>query len=492
MKKFAILAGLMALALFVGVTGSAFRAGKAEAKPTDIIAFNPNVCILLASGLDWDANLLTADTNADGIADLAVDLTGDGVVNGADNAAYVCSPSIAGPIVHEGLTNPANLAALAAALGGDVDDAATYQDLVDASAAQLGQTSAAGQTLWVLTFVGNDQSLTLNADEGVWLSSGTSTSVCPFGDEDCDADVPAVIGDGVVVDMLIGNAITDSHRGDAEAVATAAGVDVTLDYTVVGVPDDITLTASKSTIQEDSGSACDVSKFTDEIKNPDVAGLIANVVDEDGTSLTGIWVDWTSKDTDAVDLSTDSIVSIAQGDVVAAFNLGCGDSVGSSKITAEVDADDSIDAETTITVVGAPASITLAAAPAAIMCDGTATSTVTATVKDSAGNPVVAGNQVRFDVVALGVVTPIVATTDAKGVATTTLTPLSGTAQGVTVIATVLETNDSVVYNTTIEGNIRVDCQALPTVAPPVPPVVVPAVTPNITGPNTGDGGYLP
>ena len=99
---------------------------------------------------------------------------------------------------------------------------------------------------------------------------------------------------------------------------------------------------------------------------------------------------------------------------------------------------------------------------------------------DSDGKPVVAGNKVRFEVVALGIATPIIATTDANGVAKSTITPLSGVTAGVTVLVEVVD-------NTDIEGNILVACSpAVPIVAPPT--VAPPTVTPPITG----DGGYLP
>src|SRR5450756_2102473 len=117
MKKFTILAGLMALALFIGVAGTSLRADKAEARPTDVISFSPGVCVFLASAVDWD------------VAVSPVDFNGDGDIGASDNATFVC---VTIPMVSGGLTNPANLAALADALGGDVDDPDTYAALVDA------------------------------------------------------------------------------------------------------------------------------------------------------------------------------------------------------------------------------------------------------------------------------------------------------------------------------------------------------------------------
>jgi hypothetical protein len=430
MKKFAILAGLMALALVIGVAGTTFRADKAEARPTDVIAFNPDVCAFLTAG-DTDCWFL----NLTGLGDVAHDLKGD------------------------------------------VDDPDTYKDLVDASAAQLGRNSieAAGmlpnlnsQSMWVVVFATNGDDVTLNADEGIWLSgtgAGTSTTT----------QTPNA--DNMVINLLYAGATAPLHLGDAIVTATQDGIDVEMDYTVVGDPDDFALTATKTTIQEYSGADCDLADAADEVGLPDVSLLIGKVVDKDGTELTGIWADWDSSDTDAVDLAEATTVSMVSDAGTAALDLACGDEVGESTITAEVSA--SIDDEIDITVVGAPASMTLAANPPSITCNGTNSAEVTATILDADGKPVVAGNKVRFEVLALGTANPIVAKTDANGVAKSTITPLSGVTAGVTVLV-------SVVDDPTIEGNILVACQ-------PAVPTVVPTVTPPVvTPPVTGDGGYLP
>jgi hypothetical protein len=455
MKKFTILAGLMALALFIGVAGTTFRADKAEARPTDVISFGPNVCVFLAAAADWDAGNTIAPA----------DMTGDGDIGAIDNAIWVCLDVAPGA----GLTNPDNLAALADALGGDAGDPDTYADLVDATAAQLGEDDTFGQDLWVLTFVTNDDPLHLDADEGIWVSSGTSQTDCPNADEDCNDD--GVKDDGVVVDRIEGGGVAD--LGDAIITATQAGIDVEMDYVVVGLPDDISIAATKTTLQEGAeDSACDLGDFTGSIAMAQVSGLLATVVDEDGTELTGINVDWESSDEDVLHFALvqaddeltgtgegdeiDLTTTIASGGVVAAPNLGCGVDPGDVTVTAYTDEDEDIDAEIDLTVVGAPASMTLAVNPPSITC-----------------------NAVRFEVVALGTASPIIAYTDANGVATSTITPLSGVTAGVTVLVMVVD-------DPTIEDNILVACQpAVPPVAPTVaPPPVIPPVT--------GDAGLLP
>ena len=167
--------------------------------PTAILSINPNICTSL-TGATWNH-----DSNK------------DTVINTAD-ASYACNR----------LNDPAMLADLASALGGDVDDPAIYADLSDAGHDQLNENTG---KLWVLVFVSNDEGVTLEADEGVWLSSGNSNTNCvAIADEDCDGD--GVRGDGVIVDLLLGNGVAD--LGPAEVLATQSGVDVILDYTVVG------------------------------------------------------------------------------------------------------------------------------------------------------------------------------------------------------------------------------------------------------------------
>jgi hypothetical protein len=82
-----------------------------------------------------------------------------------------------------------------------------------------------------------------------------------------------------------------------------------------------------------------------------------------------------------------------------------------------------------------PTDMVLSASPGSLVCDGTATSAVSANLTDDEGNPAVDGNVVHFQAKALGSVSPI-EPASAGGAATTTLTPLSGLAGGVSVGAT--------------------------------------------------------
>ncbi len=94
----------------------------------------------------------------------------------------------------------------------------------------------------------------------------------------------------------------------------------------------------------------------------------------------------------------------------------CGDTAGSATLSskipgAQIGESGTVTKTLDFTVTGVPANIALTADPAAIACDGTATSTVTAKVTDSAGNDVVDNTGVTFSVVALGTANPIQTTT---------------------------------------------------------------------------------
>jgi len=491
MKKFAILAGLMTLALVIGVAGTSLRSGTAQARPDDVVSFGADVC------LSTVINELVDNNDED----------------------YANAAGFAGKCF--GLYVPANLNAVAEVLDGadiaeatdgnldgNVDDPDTWSILVDRSAAQLGEDGvpgANGQTMWVLAMVSNDDPVNIDADEGLLWSTNfpavppagydsetdcTDVAGSWFGgvEEDCDSD-NATIGDGVVADLVFGDGVAD--LGDAQLAVEQAGVVVEIDYTVVGAPDEIAIAATKATIQEGADDEdCYLSEFTDKIALPQITGLMATVTDDDGTELTGIRVEWDTSDDDVAtlalwqgdganqfDLRT-TTYTIAKSGAVVAPNLGCGQDTGDVTFSAALYVDDDIDDEVDVTVIGAPDSLEPAANPMTITCNGTNSSEVSVTVKDSAGNPVVAGNKVRFEVVALGTANPIVAKTDENGVAKSTITPLTGVTAGVTVLI-------SVVDNTDVEANLLVACSpAVPVVVPVAPPVVKPPVT--------GDAGLLP
>jgi hypothetical protein len=115
---------------------------------------------------------------------------------------------------------------------------------------------------------------------------------------------------------------------------------------------------------------------------------------------------------------------------------------------------------------GAPASISLVAAPPAVPCNGRNSSIVTATVRDTDGNPVNDGTPVTFSVVAFGVADPIFTTTSG-GVVRSTITPLSSSFSSIKITVT----------SGTAASSIEIDCVAVITATPPSSPTPVPTDT---------------
>jgi hypothetical protein len=345
--------------------------------------------------------------------------------------------------------------------------------------------------LWILAFVTTEAPVTFLAEEGTLVPSDlprVDLWTCDTDAEDADCQGAGVAGDDVVVALLTGAGAAPAGA-TADLVVEQQGVEEVLEYTVVGVPDAIDVVALEDTVMEGTGGEdddddgltnceeLDLSDFSDEIADPTVGGLLATVTDEDDVELAGEWVDWESDDTDVATVSQGATLTIAVDDSVVAANFVCGIGPGTAEITGDIGVDDDT---VEITVVGEPAEMTVTVSPASITCNGTASSTVTATLVDADGNAVPAGIDVRFDVVALGIADPIVDQTDAEGVASSKITPLSGVSAGVVVAVTVPDFD--------LESSVRIDCTApAPTVAPPPPTVAPPTVIP----PPTGDGGYL-
>lgn len=414
-------------------------------------------------------------------AALAVAVIGFGGMNASTTyASPVTLWVINGNVASATATTPVTAAAFATALTTDDTTRAPYLSQLDdfdtATDGQIPITAAipfGGQTFIVMQ---TDGSVTANA-----TLDGKGLTCTPA----CDG-VTAATPDAV--DHIIVYTVTDTGThasGDTLTVDSVQGspqVSITSEeLMVVGQARDLTLAATKTTIQEGLASCA----TTDSISAPTRAGAVATYVDINGTPLVGYFTDWDASGSDMLVAApvTPSML-LSDGATVAAGNVICGVAAGSSTLTASNTVSGAIQGETTvtrtedITITGVPASIALTASPATIACDGSATSTVTAKVTDSAGNNVVDNTNVNFSVVALGTANPInVKSTD--GEASSTITPLSGSTAGVTVIVT---SGDA-------QASIRVDCSLpVPTVAPPV---ASPTPGTGIVGPDTGTGGYL-
>lgn len=467
MKNLGILA-LAAIAALVLGFGARLGTPEANASATDIQLIG---CELIAAGIDGD---LTDATVA-----------GDFAVCGNVDPT------------------PAELVNLDATYGDD-DGTLEPSDLEDRDALDDNQISedclAAGGsqcTLLAFVYVDDEAAVTLDPPAGlVTLEAGTIDAVCNTEADDADcADVTPNDGDGVVVFH-----VSNDTAGDDDVLTVEAdqeGDTVTADVNIQGTPDEVDLVVLKDVLQQETDSAS-FNDCTDDTDVTDSSPLsdesqtiaIATVTDNDGDELTRVSVDLASGDADILEIATGTpgeatgnTGQTVDGDTagIAQFAVLCADEdTGEVDVTATITIGTTEEESTvTITVVGEPDAIALTASPATIACDGTQTSTVSATVTDSEGNNVADGVNVNFAVVALGTANPInVATVD--GAASSTITPLSNASAGVTVIVTAGDAQSS----------IRVDCSI------PIPTQPSPVASPTrpggqIGGPDTGNGGYL-
>lgn len=472
MKNIGILAIASLVALVLGVSSFATPAAHADVDGSVAIG-----CEFLAGAIDGDIS----ETDVTSAGDFTEAC--NGISSTGDNPQSVA------------VETGGDAETLAETLG-DEDgtlEVADFED-VDLDANQIQEFPVTGivNSLYIFALVDDDSAVQFDADTGLAVSFGADET-CDTLAEDADCD-PTTLddGDGVVVATVTAAATADS--GDEfDVTIIQEGDDATSEtITVTGLPNEVALTLVESVVQE-SGTTALFGDCTDEdelnvtdseaLSNPNSTVGIAVVTDNDDVEMTRVSVTFESSDTDIADIGETTGVSVDGGTSgIAAFAVICGGTdLGDVEISATIGSGASEDISTAdLTVVGEPASVALAASPAIIACDGTSTSTVTATITDSEGNNVANGTDVNFSVVALGTASPI-NTDTADGVASSTITPLSGATAGVTVLVTAGDA----------QASIRVDC-ALP-IPPTVGtgPVATPTRTGTIGGPDTGSGGYI-
>jgi Invasin, domain 3 len=528
--KLALVVVVPALALLF--LGQSVRPPAAEAKPTTIITINWALCVSLDTTIDWNGNGHVDDGDSTvAFFDCHDSLNNQGSFDNMIGAlrnipdaplGHRQEAVLASPPTPEDFTAPGK-------------DANGFQlTPMDSDAGQLHQLDG---MMWFIAFVTNDDPVAFYADNGVFQNGKSSIACGPgapnadfdFTDPDCDKD-SSTKGDGVVTALLVAN---DSDRGPATVRVRQDHVEMEEPYTVVGEPSQIEFSAPKSTIQT-GAPLCelfsDTSSYLATLGAPEKTPVSSKVMDSDGTPVTGAMVVYDiisdnnkiarfalpTKDTQRQE-SVVPTLSTALG--VSSPDVLCGNTdTGTITVRASISSTANgvgLDpqarerhAELEVKVQGPPTNMVLSAASSSLVCDGTAASTVSATLTDAAGNPAVDGNVVRFDVKALGTVSPIEAKS-AGGVATTAVTPLTDIARGVTVNATLLrpqldegdaddtaadpveDADDSeVLVPSDVLNAFLVECS---TTAPQPAPGTAPSgsIGPNISPPSTGDGGYL-
>ncbi|MGD0116034.1 MAG: hypothetical protein ABSC13_08540 [Dehalococcoidia bacterium] len=465
--KIGLLMGISALALLL--FGVNTRPPAAHATVMTVLTITKTNCLTLTGNVDWNGNgFIDAD---DGSTSLSV-----------------CSH----------LDDPSNLATLTRVLGGDPSDPQPSDFAkIDLDAGQVHETD--GQ-VFVMAFVSDVAPVGFYATNGEFLASGRSNALCgPVGDPGYDfseLDCGGTGGTGVVVTEWVPNG---AERGPGTFTVRQQSLEATADYTIVGEADHISLKAYDTAIQVNAPLCAlfsDTPTFLESVTEPETSPLVATVTDSDGTPITGALVNWTVDDPDMARFFIPDPLRVAFTPSVDLQALGkgapemiCGGTkTGTVKITATLTTGADVlpsnlgldpganvgrSASITLPVQSEPEAMTLSAVPPSLVCDGTASSNVSANLTDDANNAVVNGNLVHFSVKALGSVNPVDARST-SGAATTALTPLSGAINGVLVDATWMR---HVVHGPTPTPNFT-----------PLPPTSTP-VTP---GPTVGPGTPTP
>ncbi len=486
MKNIGILAIASLVALVLGV--SSFATPTAHADVEGSVAIG---CEFLAGAIDGDITDEDVTSTADFLAACdGISSTGDNLQTGAT----VVPPE---PALVETLGEAETLADTLGDEDGELE-VADFED-VDLDGNQIRAFGNTGITtsLYIFAFVDDAGDVTFDAEAGL--------SVAPFADEvcgvgdgdtDCDAASAPATRDGVVVATVTAAAGADEEDELDVTIIQEGDDDTSETILVTGPGNEVNLTLVEDVVQASATSAV-FGDCTDEneldvtdsaaLSNPNSTVGIAVVTDNDDVVLTRVAVGFDTDDDDIADIGETTGVSVDGGTSgTAAFAVICGGTdLGEAEITASINIGGTNEDESTatVTVVGGPQTVALTVAPAIIACDGTQTSTVTATVTDSEGNNVADGTDVEFSVVALGTANPITVNT-VDGVASSTITPLSGATAGVTVVVTAGDDDDSA------QSSVRVDC-ALPIPPTPGGPVATPTRTGTIGGPDTGSGGYI-
>jgi hypothetical protein len=523
LKRVTVTAAILVIALFGAViAGSVERTDETSAAPEAPILINPDICTALLAGTAADDSTVqhyffscnnpllfggspvAASGNVfhGGVLVANILMIAAGSQRNGDDDNFVepgfpeCQTSTEEDDINELLCALDNR-------NGAIDGVFTIESTdfagIDLDGNQMSEVD--GQLLMVV-FVDDDAPVLLETTAGQFFGAGDNEFLCDTEAEDEDCDNDGVAGDGIVAYRI--DALDMANRGTNSAQATQNSITFPTDFLVTGESDSAEFFTLESSIQasglteDDCPLIANVPDAVEALGRADKTVILGRTLDDEGTQLTGAFMGWDVDDADKAIWAAPGTPTLDLGSFgFGAPNVLCGvDVAGTVELELELlngageadlfgvgfnTAGDNETIHLDFTVVGAPANMTLSAAPAELACDGIATSTVSATVTDVDGNPVVNGNEVTFSVQVLGTANPIVATTGEGGIATSVITPLAtGAPAGVPVVVTVDDLESSILVNCT--GAVG------PGTAPPPPPPGGGTPGTGISGPDTGSG----
>ncbi|MBF6601096.1 MAG: hypothetical protein IVW36_11360 [Dehalococcoidia bacterium] len=530
MKRVLVAATALVLALAGALSGSLFSAPSAQANPTNVITFNPTICLALAgataAGLNCQqARQGTALDYTTTFGDQNLTTTADGLGN------------------NNGVIEP-----------GDFTGVQTF------SGGQIHQSDGG---LIIVAFVASDAPVTVKTTAGVFVENNAATVTCnsaPLAatgngnDPDCGggpSNLPAPYGEDHLVAFSLACSLTSCPTlGKFYFTVEQDGIVFPVPFTVVGEPRTVKFFTLEQAVQAgvpvngalsaaSAALACpfsaSLSFVTKALGQAEKTVIVARAADISGTTITGAWFNWSidnngtptsatfppavggptffgpegimaqpttpTLDLGGFGLGAPNILCVPQGAAPGKVTVRA--TLGKTVQGLAVDPGSDPGAvnlaygDVSFNVVGQPANLALTASPASIACDGTATATVSAAITDAAGTPALSGTEVHFSSPIVATANPLDTTTNDKGLATSVISPLAGTKSGVPVTVSVYAGG---VLQPNLTQQILVQCSGA---APPPGggPAGAPGGTPpggspagvstgprGITGPNTGTG----
>jgi hypothetical protein len=447
----------------------------AQAVPVQTMAFNQNFCVIAAiafaglGAIDAVLGICSVMDTQDGMQKFVACLRG---ADEDQNNAVDCQiPAEVDP-------------------DGTID--VTYEDFqaLDLDANQVH----AGQSMFIVAFVDDDAGVRFSADEGHFLSPLNNVNtgqeyLCndsygPGGsiDPDCDGDANTV-GDGAVVARLVIG--PDDDLGETEVMVIQEGLGFPQSIEITGTPDSIQIeplfgknkiqaggTAPQPGGERQQPTSCVFGASVDAVlaanSDPWKAVLVVKAFDDEDQEIAVAGTLWDppytpnssipgthpfadpqdiggaatplapTLDTGAIGLAFPEFVCSKEETGTMTLTVAFDNYLGAVPIVSGGLADVDETTEIDIEILPPPSSLTLAAEPAQMDCNGTNTSTITATLALPDGGVPANGNDVNWNVQVLGTVSPLVSdATDGK--TTTVLTPLAPAGTGVPVRARVGE-----------------------------------------------------
>jgi hypothetical protein len=394
------------------------------------------------------------------------------------------------------------------------------------------QDGAAGLShLAVIAFVNSIGPVTFHTTAGFFAESGGSIWTCDGTGTNPDSDCggpnatspnPLLAPDHAVVANLACTLSTCPTLGLASLTIEQNGTIFPVPFTIVGEPRTVKFFTLEKGIQAgvqnnpttglpDCPFQASLPAIQKALGEAEKTVLVARALDINGTAISGAWFKLTTSDpkegvlalTEAPTLNLGGFgygtpeilcapVGAATGSVTVTATL---ERTGPAGLAVDPQADPGSPVNAlafgtvSFDVHGIPSSSTLSASPPAVPCNGTATSTVSATITDAAGNPVLSGTAVHFKLQVLGTANPIDTSTNDKGVATSVISPLAGATSGVPVTVSV---DVGGVTQPALTHQILVQCTGAAAGAASGPGTAGPgasAAAGTIAAPNTGTGG---